>query len=174
MQADGIQTRSNEAVIELRRLAQVVTDVGREALRAAEELLYAGRFQGRRPRHGVPQHRFEVVEITGDLVETEVLGNAVHAPGPGAGLERAHQQFAGVVLVIGAGVVIPYHRQVLVQARDGFEQRIVMLAGVQRHVHPDARGQVPGPHARAQHHVVGFYVAAFGADTGDPAGAGAD
>ena len=174
LQADGIQTRSNEAVIELRRLAQVVTHVGREALRAAEELLDAGRFQGRHPRHGVPQHRFEVVEITGDLVETEVLGNAVHAPGPGAGLERAHQQFAGVVLVIGAGVVIPYHRQVLVQARDGFEQRIVMLAGVQRHVHPDACGQVPGPHARAQHHVVGFHVAAFGADTGDPAGAGAD
>ena len=66
--------------------------------------------------HGPFQHRLEMVHVLGQLVEAEVLGDAVHAPGLGVGLEGAQQQLAGVLLVVGALVGIAQHRQVGRQA----------------------------------------------------------
>ena len=91
LQADGVHPRGDEAVGEAGSLAQVVANIRREALRAAEEFLQAGGFQGRHPRHGPLQNRLEMLKITGDFIEAEVLGDPLHAPGPGLRLEGPHQ-----------------------------------------------------------------------------------
>ena len=53
---------------------------------------------------GALQDRLEMVEVLRQLVEAEILGDAVHAPGLRLRLEGADQQLAGVLLVVGAGV----------------------------------------------------------------------
>ena len=87
-----------------------------------------------------------MVEILRQLVEAEILADAVHAPGLGHRLEGAEQHLAGILLVIGALVGHAQHRQPL-QARDRLGDDVEMLAGMQRH--GDARhvGELAPPHA---------------------------
>ena len=61
---------------------------------------------------GPLEDRLEMIEILGQLVETEILGNAVHAPWLGLGLEGADQKLARVFLVIGASIHVAHDRQV--------------------------------------------------------------
>jgi hypothetical protein len=77
------------------------------------------------------------------------------APGPRMRLEGAHQQLAGVVLEVAAMIVVAQHRHVGRQAGHVLEQHVVVFAGMQRHGHADAGREIPGPHAAAEHHVVG-------------------
>ena len=58
-----------------------------------------------------------MVEILGQLVEAEVIRDAVHAPGLGDRFEGAEQHLAGVFLIIGAFVGHAQHRE-LRQSRD--------------------------------------------------------
>ena len=83
------------------------------------------------------QHRLKVVEITGNFVKAEVFRNPLHAPGLGAGFKRADQQFARIVFVVSASVVIPEYRQLRVQPLYRFEQHVIVLAGMERQVDPD-------------------------------------
>jgi hypothetical protein len=76
-----------------------------------------------------------MIEIGGQLVELEILGNARHAPGLGARLERAQHQLAGILLVIGAFLGHPQHRQ-LAEPGNGLGDDVEMLAGMQRHLTP--------------------------------------
>ena len=65
-------------------------------------------------RHAVDAHfedRLEMLEVLRQLVEAEVLGNAVHAPGLGHRLEGAEHHLAGIFLVVGAFVGHAQHRQ---------------------------------------------------------------
>ena len=84
------------------------------------------------------------------------------------GLERADQELAGVILVVGAGVVIPQNRQGGGQALHPFEQDIIVLAGMQRGGDADGARQVPGPHAAAEHDKIGVDPGLPHIDTGDP------
>ena len=128
----------------------------------AEEFLNAGLLERRDAAHGVEQHRLEVAEIARDLAEGEILGNSLGAPGAGMGLEGADQQLAGIVFEIAAMIVVAQHRHVRIEAGHILEQHVVMLAGMQGHGNADARGQIPGPHAAAKHHVVGVDAPAVG------------
>ena len=172
LQADGIQPRRDEAIPALRRLANVVAHIRREAFGSAEELGQPGAAQGRHPVHRLFQHRREMVQTAGNLVETKVLGNAIDGPGAGIGLEGANQQFAGVVFEIGASVVVADHRQIGAQSVHLVKQRVIMLAGVQGHVHADRRRQLPGPHAGAQDQGFGANFAVPGCHAGDAAAFG--
>ena len=174
LQADRIQSGRHETVVEFGRLADVVAHVRRKTLRPAEERREPGRFQRRDTHHGLFEDRLEMLETAGDLVETEVLGNTLHAPRAGVGFEGAHEEPSRVVLVVDARVVVAHHREVHIQPRDRFEQGVVMLAGMQGHVHADRRRQLPGPHAGAQHHAVRVDVAVFRGHAGDAAARGTD
>ncbi len=88
-----------------------------------------------------------MVEILGQAVEAEILGDAGHAPGLGLGLEGAEHHLAGVGLVIGAFVGHPQHRQVA-EARDRFGDEVEMLAGMQRQRDAGARRRGRGPTCR--------------------------
>ena len=115
-----------------------------------------------------------MLETAGDLVETKVLGDAIHGPGAGVGLEGADEEPARVVFVVGAGVVVAHDRKSSHQPRYRFEQGVVVLAGMQGHIHSDRRRQVPGPHAAAQHHAVRVDIAVFRGHAGDAAPCGTD
>src|SRR3546814_16426568 len=79
-------------VREFRRLAEEVAVVGGEALRPVEEGVDAGALQDRHPLHHGLQHRGEVVDVLRELVEAEVLRDAVEAPGLGHRLEGRSEE----------------------------------------------------------------------------------
>ncbi|MBC7522153.1 MAG: hypothetical protein H7268_13815, partial [Sandarakinorhabdus sp.] len=155
LQPDGIQPGGDETPRQFGAFAQVIAHIRGKAFGSAEEFLDAGIFQRRDAAHRIHQHRFEVREIAGDLVKAKVFGNAVHAPGPGVRFKGTDQQFAGIIFVIAAIIIIAQHRQVGRQASNPFEQHIIMLAGVQRRRNADAGGEVTRPHAAAQHDIIG-------------------
>src|SRR3546814_9221502 len=100
LDADGVEAGGDVEVREFRRLAEEVAVVGGEALRPVEEGVDAGALQDRHPLHHGLQHRGEVVDVLRELVEAEVLRDAVEAPGLGHRLEGAEQDLAGVLLHI--------------------------------------------------------------------------
>ena len=158
LDSDRVQAGRDEAVLVLGRRADVVADIRREALRAAEELQDVGRLESRHPLPGAAQQRLEVLAVGGDLVEAEVLGNAVHAPGPRVRLEDTDDQLARVVPEVRDRVVVPHDGQVRVEPLNAVEADVVMLAGMQRDVDADGCGQLPRPHAGAEDDTVGIDV----------------
>ena len=50
-------------------------------------------------------------------------------------------------------VVVTQHWDVGAQARHILKEHVVVLTGVQRHRHTDARGKISRPHARAKNDV---------------------
>src|SRR3546814_14585760 len=104
------------SVGQLRRLAQQVAVVRREALRPVEEGVDAGALQHRQALHRGLEDRLEVVEVLRELVEAEVLRNAVQAPGLGPQLEGAEQDLAGVLFVVDGLCGDPHDRTVARQA----------------------------------------------------------
>ena len=117
-----------------------------------------------------------MVEILGKLVEAEILADALHAPGLGHRLEGAEQDLARVLLVVGAFLGDPEHREPL-EAGDRLGDDVEVLAGVERQGHAVPRGEITAPHAAAVHHQVGGDVALglarLPVDAGDaPVGAG--
>jgi hypothetical protein len=109
--ADRIVAGGDPVAFDLRRFAEIIAVVRREALRTVEEGVNAGGGKQRQPVDRLFQDRLEMVEILRQLVETEILGNAAHSPGLRHRLEGAEQHLAGVFLVIGALVRHPQHRQ---------------------------------------------------------------
>ena len=174
LQPDRIETGGNETPFKLRYLPDMVAHVRREAFRTAEEFLQAGPFQRRHAAHRVYQQRLEMRKVAGDLVEAEIVRNAVHPPGAGIGLEGADQQLAGILLVIAAMVVIAEHGKVGGQPGHILEQDIIMLTGVQGDGDADRCGQIARPHAARQHDIVRVDRAVFGIDAGHTAAVVAD
>ena len=80
------------------------------------------------------QDRFEMFDVFGQLIETEILGDAVHAPGFRPGLERADHHLARVFLVVGPFIGHAQDRN-LFQALDGFGDDVEVFAGMQRDIH---------------------------------------
>ena len=98
------------------------------------------------------QHRLEVLEVVGQLVEAKILGDAIHAPGLGVGLEGTEKNLPGVFLVVGAAVVVAQHGQVRRHALERIGHHVEVLAGVKRHVDADGGRKRAGPHAGREHH----------------------
>ena len=110
----------------------------------------------RQHRHAVDrllEHRFEVLDVLGQLVEAEIFRDALHAPGLGFGLEGPEQHLACILLVVGPLVRHPEHRQ-LAKSLDGFGDDVEVLAGMERNVDSRHRAKVTRPHARTVHHDV--------------------
>ena len=133
----------------------MIADVGREAFRSAEEFLDTSLFKRWHSAHCVDQERFEMFEAACDFIKAEIFGNAVHPPRPRIGFECTDEQFARVIFVIAAIVVVAEHRQCGVDALDAFKQHIIMLARVEWCGNANARGQIASPHAAADHDVIG-------------------
>ncbi len=109
-----------------------------------------------------------MLETAGDFVKAEIFRNAVHAPGARIGLKGSDQQFARVVFIIAAGIIVAQHRQGRVYALHPFEQHIIVLAGMERRGHTDAGCQIARPHTAANDHIVGGNRSFVGFDPCDP------
>ena len=169
LDTDGIEAGRDEQAGQFRRFAEDVAHVGRKAFRAVEQQLDAGVLQGRDAAYRGVEQRLEMPKILGQLVKTEILGDAVHAPGLCSRLETADQQLAGVLLHVDAVVGIAQHRQVARQSGDRLGDEIKMLGGVQRHDDALGGGEVAAPHAGRQHDVARLDIAARGGHAGGPA-----
>ena len=92
-----------------------------------------------------------MIHVLGQAVEAEGLRDAVHAPGFGHRLEGADQQLAGVLLVVGALVRDPQHRQVARHLGQRLGDDVEVLGRVQRHRDADGARQLARPHAGGEH-----------------------
>ena len=159
LDADRIEAGGDEQVADFRRLAEEIAVIGREALRPVEEQLDAGLPENRDAANGGLEQRLDMLQILGQLVEGEALGNPVHAPGLGDRLEPADQQLAGVLLEVGASIRVAQHRQVARQLRDRLGDDVEMLGGVQRHRGAGLGGEPMRPHAGRIDHELRLDVA---------------
>ena len=159
LDADGVEPSSHKKVAHLRGFAQQVAVVGSEALRPIEEQVDAHVRQPWGTVHGGRQQRLDVLQIVGQLVEAEGLGDAAHAPGLGHRLEPAHQQLACVFLEVGASVRVAQHRHAGRQARHRFGHYIKVFCRVQRNGGAGAGAEFMCPHSGAIDDHVGAQLA---------------
>ena len=61
-------------------LSQIIPIVGCEAFRPAEKRMYTSFAQNRHPMQRIVQRILKVIPVFGQLIETEILWNAVHSP----------------------------------------------------------------------------------------------
>ncbi len=134
---------------QLRRLAQNVVQVGREALRPVHERLDAGLFQRRHADQRVVHQDLELVPVVRQHAEFEIVRNDVLVPGLGLGLEAAHQQAAHFLLEVDIAVGIAHHRQVARHVLHLLRDDIHVLAGIERHRHADHAPELARPLATA-------------------------
>ena len=90
----------------------MIANVWGKTFRATKEFLDAGRGKGGDAVDGILQHRRHVLKITVNLIKTKVRTDAAHTPGLGVGLKGPDQQFAGIVFIVGAGVIVAEHGQI--------------------------------------------------------------
>src|SRR6185437_4345009 len=149
LDADRVEPRGDVEVLQLRRLAEEIAVVGGEALGTVEEDLQPGLAEYRDAVDGMAQHRLDMVEIGGELVEAEALGDAVHAPRLGDRLEAADEQLAGILLGVDRPAGVAQGRQVRRQPGDRLADDVEMLGGMQRHVDSGKPPERARPHAAA-------------------------
>lgn len=164
LDADAVEARGHEVAAPAGYRPDVELVVRRERFRAAEEAPPAGVPQDRHARHGVLEHRHQlIVHVPGQLVEAEVPWNSPLPPRHGALLERADQQGAGVLLDVYAPVVIAQQGQVPRHRVELPGDRVVVLAGMQGDVDARPPAELPRPHAAAVDDEVGGDGAGIGA-----------
>ena len=120
--------------------------------------------------HGVLEDRHELLlGVARQLVEAEVGGKLGDVDGAGDRLEGPDEEAPRVLPDVGRDVVVAEGREVGGEVRDLLGVGVVVLAGVEGHVHPRHPPDVPPPEARAVHHEVGLDVARVRPDPGDAA-----
>ena len=167
LNADGIEPSRDEEIGQVRRFAEHVAVIWREALRSVEERMDAGLAQQRHPRHRLFQLRGDMIPIVRQRQEFSISGNAANAPRLGPGFEEADQQLASVFLVIGAFIRHTQHRQVFRYCGICFGDDVEMLAGLQRHIHARHAADLSPPHTGAVNDILGLNGAVVGVDSGN-------
>ena len=151
-----VKAGGDEEILQFRRLAKDIAVIRGKAFRPVEECLDTGRRQHRQTFHGAFEDGFEMIEILGQRVEFKILGNAVHAPWLGIRLKSAKQDLASILLVVGAFIGHPQHRQVRGQPGDPLGHDVEMLAGMKRHGDAGLLANPTRPHAAGIDHIIGL------------------
>ena len=76
------------------------------------------------------EHRFKMIEVIGQCIETEIRWDTSTTPGLGFRFEGTHQQLTGVFLGIKAGRWLAQYRQFTGQIIDRFGHDIKVLSRV--------------------------------------------
>ena len=147
--AHRVEAGADEEAFQLRRLAQDVVEVRREAFRAVHEGLDAGLLQRRDADQRVVHQDLELVPVVGQHAELEIVGDDVLVPRLGLGLEAAHQQAADLLLEVDVAVGIAHHRQVARHALHLLGDDVHVLAGIERHRDADHAAELARPLAGA-------------------------
>ena len=137
-----------------------------ETLGAAKESLYACAFQGRHSLHRLFEHRLEVIEVPGQFIEGEVLGNTVTTPGFGDRFKGTQQNLPGVFFVIRASIVVSKNGQCGFHSGEGFREEIEMFASVHGHDNAHTSSQFPSPHTCREHYLMSLDLTLIRLDPG--------
>ncbi|CAB4737336.1 unannotated protein [freshwater metagenome] len=168
--ADGVEARGDEEVLDLRGPAEDELVIGREAFRAVVELLDAGLLEHGHPVQRALHEDLEVVPVLVQQLELERVRELVgRDPGLRHRLEPADDEPADLLLHIGVAVGVAEDRHHPIDALDLVGHDVEVLGGVQRHVHAGHRADGLRPLPRAVHDDAGLDVALIGADAGDGA-----
>ena len=167
--AERVEPARGEEPAELGCLAQQRSDVGREALRPAEELADAGVVQRREPVHRIRQESGHPVPVGRKHGEPEVLRDPIEGPRRGLRLEQPDEDAAGLLAVVAVAVRVLHHRQVGVRPLDRVGQQVVVLGRLQGHRDAGQRAELTPPHAGGDHDGLGLDRTAVGLDAGDAA-----
>ncbi len=152
---DRVEPGGDPDIVHLGGLTEVIGIIGGETFGTIEKGVNPRVRQQWQPFDGHLKDRLEMVEIFGQLVKLETLGDALQRPWLGDRLKRTKQDFARILFVIGILIGDTQHRQ-FTQGGNGFGDDIEMLAGLQRHVTAQHPAHVPPPHACAIDDMLGL------------------
>ena len=167
--ADRIQPSGDEVILELGRFADDRAQVGREALRTAEEFLDPGFERDRNAAHRLFQIGRHAIPIGWNLAEGEILRNSVDMPWRADRLEQADQQAADFLAEVAVGRRVFEHRHRRREARDRLGDQVVVLGRLVRDGDAVALAELARPHACAVDHILRLDIARLRAHAGDPA-----
>ena len=147
--ADRVEARRDEVVPDLRRLAERDRQVGREALRAAEELPDPDVARGRDAAHRRVEEGRHAVPVRLDLAEGEVVGHAFHLPRRADGLEEADHEAAALFPVVAVTRRVLEDRELPRHPGERLGDQVVVLGRLVRDADAAARAELPRPHPGA-------------------------
>ena len=167
--AQRVETRSDEKVLQLGRFAHQGAHVGRKALGTTEELVDASLSCHRYALHGQFEMGRHALPVGRNLPKAKGLGYAPHAPRLGHRLKEAQHQPAHLVAIIGKQARVFDDGHVPPHPLYRLCDQVVVLGGVQGHVDAGHLAQFARPHASAVDHVFGLDLSLVGDHTGHPA-----
>ena len=149
--ATRAEARPDVVAAHLGRFAQDEVVVRREALRPVHQETDLGRLERGHPLDGIAHEDLELAPVFRERSEAESLGDTLHAPGLGPGIEAAHEESRHLFLEVDVAVAIAHHGQIGGDAVDGVGDDVHVLAGVQGYGDAAHAAELARPHARAVH-----------------------
>ena len=137
------------------RLAQDELAVGRERLRAVEQLAHLRALHRRHPPDRVGQQLVEPLPVLGQQLRLEPIRHPVQRPGGGIALVAAHDQAAHLGAPVDEVVGIAQRRQRLQRRVERLGDQELVGVGDDRHVDADHAGDLWCVHAAGVDHDVG-------------------
>ena len=157
------------------RLAQDELIVGREALRAVEQLLETGLLQHGDPMDGGLHQHTEVIPVLLQELELERIGQRIRGdPRLGLRLEAPHDEAADLLLDVGVAVGVAQDGQVRADTRNGFGHHVEVLGRVEGDVDPAQEADRLRPLTGAVHDDLGLNGSPVRDHARDPTVAGDD
>ena len=147
--ADRVQAGRDEIAAQVGRFADDRQQVGREALRPAEELLHADLGRDRHARHRRLEVRTHALPVGLQVRERHVGRRAFHFPGRAHGLEQADHQAAAFLAVVPVRGRVLEHGHVLRQVLDRLGDQVVVLGRLVRQHDAVLRAEFARPQAGA-------------------------
>jgi hypothetical protein len=156
---EGVEAGADEAAAQLRSLPEDEVAVGREGLGAVHQLSDPrAREVGHPPRRELGELS-KVLEVGVEELEVEALGNAVDGPGQRVGLVAAHDEAAGLLLVVGEAVGVAQGGEVARDALHGLGDEVLVLERDEGDVHTAESSELGRPLTRAVHESLARHTA---------------
>ena len=163
-----VEAGADVEAAQVRKLAHERVPVRGKALGPVDEMLDADRLEQRKPAQALVERGREVLPVGLEQAEGEVVGHAVDDPRLAHPLEGAEHERLALSAEVDAPIGIANDRQASDVASDRVREHVVVLDGLERNRVSGDLGQLPGPHAGAEHDGVGVDGAAHRSYAGHP------
>ena len=167
--ADRIQSRRDEIVANLGRLAEAWREIGREALGSAKELLHARVERRGHALHCRLEERRHPFPIRIDLAEREIVRDRIDVPRRAYRFEHPDHQAAAFLAKVSMRRRILDHRPRPRHARNRLGQQVVVLGRLQWNRDSMPLAELPRPRAKAVDDDIAGDVSARGLDADNAA-----
>ena len=169
--AQRVHACGHPVPVELWRRPQQRVHIGGERLGSAEEEAHADVGQRRDALHRSRQERRHAIPIRVDGAEDEVVRYTIQLPRRRHRFEQPHEHAVALRPVVAVAIGVLHHRQVWAHAGHGIGDQVVVLGGLQRHLHTGCGPETVGPHASGVDDQLGLDAAPIGEHRRHPAAA---